>query len=122
MLQSERRRFHRVNLRQPIRAFAGAVAVQLVDASIAGARVVHQNHLPVVGATCRVMFQSDFGPISVDCEVVHTVEVPAASFGDAPSYQTGLRVLAADRQSQERLREMVAIFSTQAKRNNNGNH
>jgi hypothetical protein len=111
MLQSERRRFHRVMLQQPIRAFAGAVPVQLVDASIAGVRVAHQNPLPATGATCRIMFQSEFGPISVDCEVVHTVERSGA-------LQTGLRVLAADRQSQERLREMIAVLST-SRRNRN---
>ena len=111
MLQHERRRFHRVMIRQPIRAFAGAVAVQLVDASIAGVRVIHQNPLPGAGATCRVMFQSEFGPVSVDCEVVHTTDYPGGQ-------QTGLRVLAADRQSQERLREMVAVLSTAKKRTN----
>ena len=110
MLQQDRRRFHRVNLRQPIRAFAGAVAVQLVDASIAGVRVVHSSALPPAGSTCRVMFQSEFGPISVDCEVVHTEYDPSGQ------HQTGLRVLAADRQSQERLREMVAVLSAK-KRN-----
>ena len=102
-------------LRQPIRAFAGAVAVQLVDASIAGVRVIHQNPLPAAGATCRVMFQSEFGPISVDCEVVHTTGHPSGQ-------QTGLRVLAADRQSQERLREMIALLSASKKRNNNSEH
>jgi PilZ domain len=111
MLQHERRRFHRVNLRQPIRAFAGAVPVQLIDASIAGVRVIHANPLPQAGATCRVMFQSEFGPISVDCEVVHTTTHPSG-------HQTGLRVLAADRQSQERLREMITELSTK-KRNQN---
>jgi len=111
MLQTERRRFHRVMLQQPIRAFAGAVPVQLVDASIAGVRVLHQNPLPAAGATCRIMFQSEFGPISVDCEVVHTVTHHVG-------YQTGLRVLAADRQSQERLREMITVLSTN-KRNRN---
>ncbi len=98
-------------LRQPIRAFAGAVPVQLVDASIAGVRVTHQNPLPAAGFTCRVMFQSEFGPISVDCEVVHTTDGPGGQ-------QTGLRVLAADRQSQERLREMIAVMST-SQRNRN---
>lgn len=111
MLQSERRRFHRVTLKQPIRAFAGAVSVQLVDASIAGVRVTHQYPLPAAGATCRIMFQSEFGPISVDCEVVHTVE-------RAGGHQTGLRVLAADRQSQERLREMVTVLSTTTRNRN----
>jgi hypothetical protein len=111
MLQHERRRFHRVNFRQPIRAFAGAVAVQLVDASIAGVRVIHQNPLPAAGSTCRVMFQSEFGPVSVDCEVVHTTDIPGGQ-------QSGLRVLAADRQSQERLREMVAMLSASRKRGN----
>ena len=113
MLQHERRRFQRVTLKQPIRAFAGAVAVQLVDASIAGVRVLHQNPLPPSGSTCRVMFQCEFGPISVDCEVVHTENTPAG-------YQTGLRVLAADRQSQERLREMIAMLA--AKKRNQSEH
>ncbi len=113
MPESERRRFHRVMLQQPIRAFAGAVSVQLVDASIAGVRVAHQNPLPAAGATCRVMFQSEFGPISVDCEVVHTR-------GTTPPYQTGLRILAADRQSQERLREMIVALS--ANRRNRNEH
>lgn len=109
MLQHERRRFHRVYLRQPIRAFAGAVPVQLIDASIAGVRVLHQNPLPAAGGTCRVMFQSEFGPISVDCEVVYTASIPGGQ-------QTGLRVLAADRQSQERLREMVTMLSARKKK------
>ncbi|MDQ6802382.1 MAG: PilZ domain-containing protein [Acidobacteriota bacterium] len=117
MLPSERRRFHRVTLVQPIRAFAGATPVQVVDASIAGLRVLHQNQLPQSGATCRVMFQSEFGPISVDCEIVHTVE-RANDPGDNLTLQTGLRVLAADRQSQERLREMIAVLST-SRRNRN---
>ena len=96
--------------------------MQLIDASIAGIRIVHQTALPPVGSTCRVMFQSDFGPISVDCEIVHTDERPTAKFGDPPSYESGLRVLGADRQSQERLREMVTVTSTRQGRNNNGNH
>jgi hypothetical protein len=106
MLQSERRRFRRVILVQPIRAFAGATPVQVVDASIAGLRILHQTQLPQTGTTCRVMFQSEFGPISIDCEVVHTVVRGSSEL------QTGLRVLAADRQSQERLREMIAVLST----------
>lgn len=89
---------------QPIRAFAGATPVQVVDASIAGLRVTHQNQLPQAGTTCRIMFQSEYGPISVDCEVVHTTD-------DSAGYRTGLRVLASDRQSQERLREMIAVLS-----------
>jgi len=105
-------------LAQPIRAFAGATPVQVVDASIAGLRVLHETQLPQQGATCRVMFQSEFGPISVDCEIVHTVEKPVKDFDQPPTLQTGLRVLAADRQSQERLREMIAVLST-SRRNRN---
>jgi hypothetical protein len=118
MLQAERRRFRRVILVQPIRAFAGATPVQVVDASIAGLRVLHHTQLPKTGATCRVMFQSEFGPISVDCEVVHTVKRGSKEVADEPSLQSGLRVLAADRQSQERLREMIAVLST-SRRNHN---
>src|ERR1700739_163146 len=104
MLEHERRRIHRVTLRQPIRAFAGAVAVQLVDASIAGVRVIHSNPLPAAGSAGRGMCQSDVGRVSVYCEVVSTGPHPGGQ-------QTGLRVLAADRQSQERLRKMVTMLS-----------
>ena len=108
MLQSERRRFHRVNFQHPIRAFAGAVAVQVVDASVAGLSVVSDSPLPANEGTCRVLFQSEFGPVQVDCEVVYAVQRSGV-------HHTGLRVLAADRQSQERLREMIAVFSARKK-------
>ena len=59
------------------------------------------------------MFHWDIGPITVDCEVVHTmVQRRPATAGEKNTLTTGLRVLAADRQSEQRLREMVHIFSS----------
>ena len=124
MLASERRQFQRVTLPQPIRAFVGPVPVYVVDASISGLRVLHQAALPNVGTLCRLMFHWDIGPITVDCEVVHTmVQRRASVAGEKNTLTTGLRVLAADRQSEQRLREMVHVFSSKNSRpkSNGGN-
>src|SRR5438132_11274033 len=103
MLASERRQFQRVTLPQPIRAFVGPVPVYVVDASISGLRVLHQSALSNVGTLCRLMFHWDIGPISADCEVVHTMVQPRpATAGGKNTVTTGVRVLAADRQSQQR--------------------
>jgi hypothetical protein len=110
MLQSERRQFPRAFLPLPIRAFVGAVPVQVADVSVSGLRVKHQSSLPAPRSACRIMFQSEFGPVTVDCEVVYTA-------GHENAFHTGLRVLAADRQSEQRLRQMINdLFASQTRR------
>ena len=121
MLASERRQSQRVTLPQPIRAFVGPIPVYVVDASVSGLRVVHQAALPNVGTLCRLMFHWDIGPITVDCEVVHTmVHRRATAAGEKNTFHTGLRVLAADRQSEQRLRELVHVFASKTKPKPNG--
>src|SRR2546422_11328295 len=67
------------------------------------------------------MFHWDIGPITVDCEVVHTmVHRRASAAGEKNTFHTGLRVLAADRQSEQRLRELVHVFSSKARPKPNG--
>ena len=84
-------------------ASIGAARVVVLDASISGMRVAHHSELPEPGQLCRVELQSDVGPIVLDCEVVRTMPQasPLASFATA-LYQSGLQIIAADRQSGQR--------------------
>ncbi len=101
MTTTERRKFTRVTLRQPLRGSVGNARVYLVEGSLGGVRIVHQTPLPAPGAYCRVEVMSDLGNVKLDCEVVRTIVQRAL-------YQTGLSIVASDRQSTER---MKALFS-----------
>ena len=79
----------------------------VLDGSIGGVAVLHENALPTPGDICRIEIQTDIGAITLDCEVVRTVrhtsgEVPMPK----PLSESGLRVVAADHQSAQRLRSM----------------
>lgn len=103
----EERRLHpRVKLRQPMRGVVGPVRVYVIDASVSGVRVAHQANLPDPGEFCRVQVPTDLGEIKLDCEVVRTVP-------DKALYLTGLHIVAADRQSTERLR---SVFDSELNR------
>ena len=100
MLMTERRRFDRFSIPQPIRTSLGASPAYVVDASISGIGVLQHAEAPKVGSTCRLMFHSEFGPITLECEVARS----AVKDG---TIQTGLRIVAADTQSDARLRTLV---------------
>lgn len=99
MPDKNRRRHQRVTLEQPIRAAIGTIRVYVLDASIGGMRVAHQAEIPHPGEFCRIEVPSDLGPIRLDCEVKRTIP-------DRTLYHSGLEIIAADRQSAERLRNI----------------
>ena len=103
MVEQDRRRYHRTALAEPLRAAVGSIRVYVLDASVGGMRVAHQAALPNPGEFCRIEVPSKLGPIRLDCEVVRTVP-------DRSVYHSGLEIIAADRQSAERLR---SIFGDQ---------
>jgi hypothetical protein len=100
MLMTERRRFDRFAIPQPIRTSLGSSPAYVVDASISGLGVLQHAEAPKVGSTCRLMFHSEFGPITLECEVARSAEKDG-------TIQTGLRIVAADSQSDARLRTLV---------------
>src|SRR5579872_6740204 len=100
MLMTERRRFDRFSMPQPIRTSLGASPAYVVDASISGIGVLQHAEAPKIGSTCRLMFHSEFGPITLECE-------GARSAVKDGTIQTGLRIVAADTQSDARLRTLV---------------
>jgi hypothetical protein len=97
MTSPERRRFPRMKPPQPIRGAVGDARVYLVDGSPGGIRIVHQSPLPMPGSYCRVEINSDLGPLKLDCEMIRTVMHNAL-------FHSGLAIVAADRQSTERLK------------------
>jgi PilZ domain-containing protein len=99
MIENDRRRHQRVTLPQPIRAAIGPIRVYVLDASVGGMRVAHQAALPHPGEFCRIEVPSQLGPICLDCEVVRTTT-------DKNLFQSALEIIAADRQSAERLRNI----------------
>ena len=114
MTTKDRRRFERIKPMQPIRGAVGAARVYILDGSIGGVGLLHENVLPVPGDICRVEITSDLGPITLDCEVVRTVQhSPSQNGFTKPLFQSGLRVVAADHQSAQRLR---GVFGAGAKR------
>ncbi len=100
MNTTERRRFTRVTLRQPVRGSVGDARIYMVDGSLGGIRIVHQSPLATPGAYCRVEISSDLGPVKLDCEIIRTVMHNML-------FHSGLSIVAADRQSTERLKTLI---------------
>jgi hypothetical protein len=108
MIPNDRRRFQRYALRSPLGARVGAVTAAVLDASEKGLRISHEGKLPNVGTTCRLILQSAMGPITADCEIVHTRrEIAARSTERKDAFESGLRVVATDFQSEQRFRELL---------------
>lgn len=103
-MSEERRRFQRYAISNPLGAKVGAIAASITDASEKGLGVVHEGKLPNVGNTCRIIMQSAMGPITVDCQVIHTRRNTART---NDGFMSGLRVIAADFQSEKRFRELL---------------
>lgn len=107
MVTTERRRFPRVKLHEPLRgAVSTGARVYVLDGSLGGFRVAHQGTLPAPGNFVRIELKTDMGSIFVDCEVVRTVATPPPlTETQKPVFHSGVAVVAAaDRQSAERLR------------------
>ena len=103
LLVEDRRRFDRFALPHPLRTSVGKSPAYVVDASLAGLGVLQHDPAPPVGSPCRLMFYSEFGPITLECGVVRT----SGTQGNETPRQTGLRIVAADTESEARLRAMV---------------
>jgi hypothetical protein len=104
----ERRQFGRVTPVKRIRGAVGNVVVFVMDVSLAGARVAHQDPLPPIGATGVLTFDWDGRHFAAKCEVRRTrTERAAKSEFDKPLFHTGL-FLIVDAAGEKILREIVA--------------
>lgn len=108
MTTRDRRRFERIRPTTPIQGVVGRAKVYVLDASIGGVGLLHENALPAPGDICRVEIQSEMGTITLDCEVVRTMPHSSGQTASVakPLSESGLRVVSADHQSAQRLRNM----------------
>lgn len=104
----ERRHYGRVMPVQKIRGLAGSAVVYVVDLSMTGLRVAHQDDLPAVGATCVVTFNWEGRRLTMRCEVRRTIVAKAATTKfEKTLYHTGLAILAKDPLADRTLRDII---------------
>ena len=104
----DRRQFGRVMPVQRIRGSVGTVPVYVVDVSLAGVRVAHQDSLPDVGGTSVLTFEWEGRTYTGPCEVRRTkLEKAARSKFDKALYHTGLYLMRTDPESHAVLRDIV---------------
>lgn len=104
----ERRQYGRVTPVKRIRGTVGNVVVFVLDVSIAGARVAHQDPLPPVGGISTLKFDWEGHHFIGKCEVRRTrTERPAKSQFEKPLYHSGL-FLTVEPLHEKTLRDIVA--------------
>lgn len=107
-IPDDRRQFGRVTPVQRIRGSVGTVPVYVLDVSLAGVRVAHQEALPEVGGTSVLTFEWEGRTYSGPCEVRRTkLEKPARSKFEKALYHSGLFLMRTDAESHHLLREIV---------------
>lgn len=111
----DRRQFGRVTPVQRIRGTVGPVPVFILDVSLAGVRVAHQEPLPPVGMTSVLTFEYEGRTYSGPCEVRRTrLEKPARSKFEKALYHSGLFLMKTDAESQQIIRDIVYGAVTRA--------
>lgn len=86
----DRRQYQRISLPQPMSSMVGDVSAYILDISLTGARVVHQNPLPA-GADLRLEFQWQGRPLKFVCEIIGTEQSERQTrYGAQTLYYTGL--------------------------------
>jgi len=111
----ERRRMQRVRLIKPLRGVLGEIRIFVVDLSLQGLRIAHQDHIGKVGQNVLVKFEHDGRTVSVRCEIRHTsLFRPAEGATGRATYHSGLSVTSANETAAETMREIVATHVLRA--------
>lgn len=86
----------------------GDTRIFVIDASLNGVRVVHQDPLPRAGSQCVMSFTWHGHQLVLECEVKRTVmRRPPKSALERPLYESGLFITSARGESGALLREMI---------------
>ena len=108
MEPDERRQFGRVTPVQRIRGAVGNVVVYVLDVSLAGLRVAHQDPLPDVGKSASLVFEWEGRRFSGMAEVRRTkVEKPPKTKFDKPLYHSGLLITPKDALSDQIIKDII---------------
>ncbi|HYC91644.1 MAG TPA: PilZ domain-containing protein, partial [Thermoanaerobaculia bacterium] len=91
-LPPERRRVQRVNLAQPLRASIDGTRAFILDISLRGIRVLHQDDLGPLSHSCLVRTEWDGIPLELRCNIVRTALHRAADANGRSLYHSGLSI------------------------------
>lgn len=88
---TERRRVQRVRLATPLRGTIGPIRIFIVDLSLRGLRVAHQESIGAIGDRCALRAEWDGRQIDLTCTIVRTAIHRAADAHSARTlYHSGL--------------------------------
>ncbi len=112
---TERRRYGRVRPIQRLRGTVGAVPIYVVDISMNGVRVAHQEPIPTGAAPVMLRFEWDGRTVTLQCQIRRTrVEREAKSQFDKALMHSGLSIVTILPSSRELLRDLIANCVTRA--------
>ncbi|HEV7242900.1 MAG TPA: hypothetical protein VGQ36_26980 [Thermoanaerobaculia bacterium] len=104
----ERRRVQRVRLTKPLRATIDGTRVFIVDVSLRGVRVMHQEEIGGVAQSCVVRAEWDGRPLELHCTIVRTaLHRSADSSGNRAAFHSGLTITRAVGVSSLTLRRII---------------
>ena len=105
---NERRRVQRVRLPQPLRAMVDGTRAFIVDVSLRGLRIMHQDEIGTVDSKCIVRSEWDGRPLELHCSIVRTALHRAAdATGSKATYHSGLTITRAVGVSSVTLRRLI---------------
>lgn len=105
--ETERRRIQRINPPDPMLGRIGARRVAVLDLSLTGVRIAHEEPIGRVTQRCTIDLEWDGDRLQLDCEIRRTQIQPAASGSAKPIYHSGLRIVEALNDSGAVLRRFV---------------
>lgn len=110
----ERRGIQRVVFLQPLRGKTGDARVFVVNASLRGFCVAHQEWIGEMGDPIRLSFEHDGFTIRAECEIRWTRVQRAATAGGKAIHHSGLRISHITKESSRSLIELVEIHVVRA--------
>ena len=106
--QSERRRIQRIHTAQPIVARIGSKRVTVVDLSLTGAKIAHEDSIGRVTEMCVLEFDWEGRRIALRCEIRRTqLQRSANPAATRTSFHSGLLFVEAMEESGRALRSFV---------------
>jgi hypothetical protein len=112
IVDDDRRHLGRITPRAPLEGRVGRTPVRILDISLRGSRVAHEEPLPV-GQTCLLTFKWDERAIEAWCEIVRS-RLHAFARSGHPEFHTGLRIVEAPNGSAPVLRQLISWHVTKA--------
>jgi hypothetical protein len=111
-VDDDRRHLGRITPRAPLDARIGRTPVRILDISLRGSRVAHEEPLPV-GETCLLTFRWDEQPVEAWCEIVRS-RLHAFARSGRPEFHTGLKIVEAPNGSAPALRQLITWHVSRA--------